>query len=948
MHFSVFTRLNRFFLLLLACLTLCVSYPLAAAIEKSPNDPKSYQPLTLENGLQVLLISDPGADKAAAAMNVAVGSSANPEDRAGLAHFLEHMLFLGTEKYPKADEYQSFIRSHGGGHNAYTAMENTNYFFDVSAEHLEPALDRFAQFFIAPLFDSAYVDRERHAVHSEYQARIRDDHRRGYAATKAIMNPEHSHNRFAVGSLETLSDRKDSKIRDELIQFYQRYYSANLMSLVVQSPLPLEQIKALVVDRFSVIKNHNAAPYQETTSLFNARQLPQLLQITALKENRSLNLTFPVPAFRQHWEKKPLYYISSLIGYEGKGSLLSALKSKGWVTALAASPGHNLENEGSFMVNMQLTAEGLKHHLDISAMFFRYIELMKQEGIREALFQEEKQLSQLHFRFLEKTEPIHLVSNLARQMQRYPVEQVISADYTFREFSPQLISSYLEPIRPDNMLLTLSAPDLPTNQTESYYQTAFSIRELNAAELQQLSTSTAEKSLYIRGANPFIARNLQLQPGVEDNQKPKQISENSALSLWHQQDTSFSVPKANFYFSLQRPSVNHSARNWVLSNLYLDMVQETLNETLYDASLAGLGTRIYPHMKGFSIRLSGYNEKLPTLLDTVAQGLNTPHFTLQQFTVVKQRFQEALENARKDKPYNQTTNKLYELLLPQWSNEEQLSALSHIELYDLQKFVRELPAPGIRALAHGNLSRTEAKQLGEKLGQLFLSENSMLEQIEIPVVQLPADQQLQQDLAVEHNDSAISVLLQGESNSIQARAELALLSEILAAPFYNQLRTEKQLGYIVFATPLQMNKTPGLAFIVQSPSRSAIELQQHINQFVLEWNDKLSTLDESQLLRFKRSVIARIKQQDNKLSTRSNRFWRQLDWGDTDFDGRERLATAVEQLTLEQLEHCFIQLQKRRLNILSNGNPFQNEEQLQDKATERLLTLKEKQRFVPE
>ena len=92
----------------------------------SPNDDRQYRLLTLDNDMPVLLISDPGTPKAAAALDVMVGSGDNPPGRAGLAHFLEHMLFLGTDKYPDAAEYERFITEHGGNRNAYTAFEHTN------------------------------------------------------------------------------------------------------------------------------------------------------------------------------------------------------------------------------------------------------------------------------------------------------------------------------------------------------------------------------------------------------------------------------------------------------------------------------------------------------------------------------------------------------------------------------------------------------------------------------------------------------------------------------------------------------------------------------------------------------------------------------------------------------------------------------------------------------
>ena len=123
-----------------------------ADIITSPSDDRGYLAHRLKNGLQVLLISDPRTDKAAAALDVRVGSGSDPEDRSGLAHLLEHMLFLGTELYPEAREYQAFIQQHGGSDNAYTMPDHTNYYFDIQSQYLRGALERFSQFFCRPAF----------------------------------------------------------------------------------------------------------------------------------------------------------------------------------------------------------------------------------------------------------------------------------------------------------------------------------------------------------------------------------------------------------------------------------------------------------------------------------------------------------------------------------------------------------------------------------------------------------------------------------------------------------------------------------------------------------------------------------------------------------------------------------------------------------------------------
>jgi insulysin len=99
-------------------------------------------------------------------LDVQVGCFHDPPKFPGLSHFLEHLLFMGTEKYPIENEYSQFLNEHGGNSNAFTDSENTNYYFDVGHAHLEHSLDIFAQFFIHPLFNASSTERELCAVDS--------------------------------------------------------------------------------------------------------------------------------------------------------------------------------------------------------------------------------------------------------------------------------------------------------------------------------------------------------------------------------------------------------------------------------------------------------------------------------------------------------------------------------------------------------------------------------------------------------------------------------------------------------------------------------------------------------------------------------------------------------------------------------------------------------------
>ncbi|GJP46682.1 hypothetical protein CLOM_g5942 [Closterium sp. NIES-68] len=201
----------------------------------------------------------PGAAKklAAAAMCVGVGSFLDPPDALGLAHFLEHMLFMGSVKFPDENEYDSFLRRHGGGSNAFTETEFTCYHFDVAHKYLHPALDRFAQFFVAPLAKAEAMEREVQAVDSEFNISLQSDVCRvQQLQCFTCAQPDHPFHKFSWGNRKSLIDDPAAlgvDMRERLLQLYSRFYTAGAMRLVVVGGEPLDTLESWVRQLFSPI-----------------------------------------------------------------------------------------------------------------------------------------------------------------------------------------------------------------------------------------------------------------------------------------------------------------------------------------------------------------------------------------------------------------------------------------------------------------------------------------------------------------------------------------------------------------------------------------------------------------------------------------------------------------------------------------------------------------------
>lgn len=934
--------------LLLLCLLLS-SLTAQAQIIKSPLDTRAYRPLELDNGLRVILVSDPKSDQAAVSMNIEVGSNANPADRPGLAHFLEHMLFLGTEKYPQADSYQTFISSHGGSHNAFTAYDNTNFFFSVEDSALPDAMDRFAQFFIAPLFNPDYVERERHAVESEFQANRRDDGRRIHEASKQVLNPEHHYSRFVVGNLKTLSNSDDSEIREALVRFHERYYSANLMTLAVLGSAPLDTLEQWVRATFSAIPNRHAEPFVDTAPLFEPDRLPAQLNIETLRDTRQLSLSFPLPPYREHWRQKPLYYLSSLLGYEGKGSLLSYLKQAGLARGLSAYPALDLPDSAMLRIQLDLTEQGWRQIDRVTELVFSFIERLRQEGIDPELYREEQQLAQMEFRFREQPEPTHLVMQLSQAATRYPTEYLLEGDYFLGEFDPQLIRRYLDRLRPDNLLLTLAGKGVESNRTEPLYDTAYGIYPIAAERLQRWREPALPDQLRVRQHNPFIASDFSLVEG-SDKSIPEQVWSEPGARLWHLPDSEFNRPRADFYFTLLSPVANQGPAQALLATLYTRMVEDQLNETLYDASLAGLSVRLYPHVRGISVRLSGFNDKQALLLEQILPVLRQPQLQPARFERLKRQLREELSNSLKDKPYNLAFDQLYTQLTRRWSAKEKLAALPALTLHELEAFYPLLLQPAeLRLLAHGNLNRAEAIALARQVRTQLQPDRPPWEAVPAAVVELPQNEFLLSNLESEHHDSTALLYLQAPDASLRSRAATALLNEIITTPFYTRLRTEKQLGYVVSSHFLPLHERPGVALLVQSPTADPIRLYDEYTLFLQQMVERLIALPEPELERYRQSLLSRINQRDNDLSSRSDRFWREIDRGNFAFDTRTRLSAITRELGRTDLLQMMEQLLQRKLLIRGFGRAIRDRISpvaLRDSA-QRLTELKQQQLGAP-
>lgn len=903
-------------------LVACTTVPqLGEQPVKSANDSFEYRLLTLPNEMEVLLISDPKTAKAAASLDINVGSGDNPPGREGLAHFLEHMLFLGTDKYPDPAEYEQYITEHGGTRNAYTSFGNTNYFFDVNAAYLPEALDRFAQFFIAPRFDAAYVDREKNAVEAEFQMGLKSDPRRGLDVLQAVMNPAHPYSQFTVGSLDTLADRPGSSVRDELLGFYKANYSANAMRLVVLGAESLDQLESMVEPLFSAVPNSDHKQAEIPTPLFAPGSLPMLVQVQPQATLRQLELAFPIADYRDDYDVKPVSYLGNLVGHEGEGSLLSRLKSEGLAEGLSAGSGLDWPGGALFNVNITLTEQGVKDYQRVLQLFFSYVDMLRAQGAQGWLYDEQARLADLGFRFKQEVDPISYVGGLAAGMHDYAPRDVLRGPYLMKRYDQSMINQLLRGITADNVLVTLSDKSVVTDLVSPFYEVPYSRQTLTGEQLAAWQEATAVESFHLPQPNEFIAQDVSLVPLASDHAAHPAIALQSARQkIWYMQDDEYRVPKGATYINFRSPEVGQNVRQTASAVLYTAVLKDDVNEFAYPALLAGLNFDVYKHAQGISLRITGYNDKQKLLLKKLLGIVAKPAFDPQRFDNIRMDMIRSLQNSVAGRPANQAMDDLREALMyGEWGEQALIAELEQLDLPAVEDYARRFWASAsAEVLIYGNYKKGFVEQVSGMVARV-IPDTPAPDLPDLRVLKLAAGEQLQYAVTIPHDDSVVTWYLQGAENEWHDRAATALTAQLIKSGFFQQLRTDQQLGYIVSAFDWPQLQVPGLVLLIQSPVADAASVAKAMQKYM---EAVPAALDAEQFARHRAALVSDILRPDKNLWERGEFYWQSIATRQLDFDSRQRLADAVESFSLEDwvayYERVFMQ-QPHSLQVVAPG-----------------------------
>ncbi|MFN6971674.1 MAG: insulinase family protein [Rheinheimera sp.] len=877
-------------------------------VVQSPNDHRRYLPLTLDNGLRVLLVEQPDAEKSAAAMAINVGHFDDPSDREGLAHFLEHLVFLGSKNFPDAGSYQQFIAAHGGSHNAWTGTEHSCFYFDIEHQHLTQGLQRFADMLGAPLFSDEAVDKERQAIEAEFSMKLKDDGRRIYQAHKESINPLHPFAKFSVGNLSTLDDRPHQTAQQAVRDFYQQQYSASRMTLVLVSNASLTEQQQWVSDFFSNLPDHLPAKPSLSQPLYLTEHLGIQLNIQPHKPTQRFVLSFALPDIQPWYRFKLVSFLAHLLGDEGPGSLLSGLKAKGWVNAMSAGGGIDGSNYKDFTLSFELMPEGMQHQEQIMLESFGYLAMLKQQPFPENLFRERQQLVQWSFTYQEQKAPLQLASDLAVNLQHYPIEDYLFGDYRMELPPPELYHQLLSYFNADNLRLMLIAPEVQVDRQARWYHTPYSQINITTELLYRLKQASCEDYYHLPGYNPYLVSTLELLPASATFETPVRYFENHAMTLWFKPDADFQTPKGHIFVQLTLPNTVQNLTQLALTKLWLELFLDQVNEQFYPATVAGLHYNLYVQQHGLTLHTSGLSGNQIALVKNLLEQFPKHQFQPGRFYEMQRQLVQHWQNTARNKPISQLFSKLSALLQPLNPEADQLAAiLAETSFDDFVRFSSQMfEQLHLEAMMIGNWTEPNVQALQQQLLQWLQHASST--GIKLPKQSYSTSKlgPVWLELPIAQDDHALVIYLPAQQRSAQNMARFMLMNHLVSPEYFHALRTEQQLGYLVGTGYVPMNLKPGIAFYVQSPKTTAADLYYATLIFYRKFLEELPELTVKEFNELKHSLKSQIKERDNSLSSRAKRVWLAIGQGDPECQLAAQIQHQLELLSLSDfIDFCY-------------------------------------------
>ena len=888
--------------------------PSLSGLQKEGTLVKRTMKIRLENGVQAYLISDPEASDSAAAVSVRVGSWNDPIEAPGMAHFVEHLLFMGTRKFPRESDFMQYIRDRGGNYNGMTLHDRTVYGFSVPHEGFEGGLDRFSRFFIDPLFTSGAVCREKNAIHHEFYDSIEDVGSRIWRVLKTTGSPWHPNAVFSCGNLESLGGVSPAHVK----QWYADHYIGSNINLVILSPLLLEELCSLVVEKFSSVITGEAKALDYSAPFTALRQKGHFLNIDAGSNHRSLNMLWEIPVdVFQRAGVMPMQVIDLAIDHDKGRSLSDFLHERDLATDVSIDYFKIEKEHVLFEISVDLTSQGVEQVEDVIATCFQALQGLRNKGALPSLqdhvahLQEESRQDSSGGSVFDCAMD-HAEFLIEESIEVYPYQRHLT-----KRASHQDMAEFLDSLRAEDCLFFLVAPSDETgiemSHIEKWMGTLYRVTEIPVDKLEGWSHVLENPQIDIRDSVETPAEEEE-EGSEKDSLDTISLCQEERVSMSLSEDSEVPEGSMRVVFSINSPLFNQDMHHEALGLLWGSCTAQRMHKSFssdpnYDSNWSFIKDKGLLYMV---VEIAG-EDKLAYLQQFISTFMDRS-LDIGLWSEIR----EGLFALHTEDPgpleYARDVADSY--LSPGiYPDADLFRVWPEITMNECQEYGRDfLNTMQIQGVFLGKVSVEEAQQYWNAIAPLLQGESGSWD---LPSLETPrAVKHSWQAPAVLHRqtsrqgNAALLVLHMGRAYTENWAAQ-QILSQILASEFFFELRTKQQTAYLVDSWSGALQEDTLLQyFAIQSSTHAPQDLHQRIEIFLDAFGQAFDQrVYRSRVNLVRHGLIAALKKTSNNQPSIEKQVCAQVDALKTvSYD--EVCKMAREMLSLQNL---------RRLSVLIEG-----------------------------
>ncbi|WP_432804478.1 pitrilysin [Escherichia coli] len=620
--------------------------------------------------------------------------------------------------------------------------------------------------------------------------------------------------------------------------------------------------------------------------------------------------------------------ITYLIGNRSPGTLSDWLQKQGLVEGISANSDPIVNgNSGVLAISASLTDKGLANRDQVVAAIFSYLNLLREKGIDKQYFDELANVLDIDFRYPSITRDMDYVEWLADTMIRVPVEHTLDAVNIADRYDAKAVKERLAMMTPQNARIWYISPKEPHNKTAYFVDAPYQVDKISAQTFADWQKKAADIALSLPELNPYIPDDFSLIKSEKKYDHPELIVDESNLRVVYAPSRYFaSEPKADVSLILRNPKAMDSARNQVMFALNDYLAGLALDQLSNQASVGGISFSTNAN-NGLMVNANGYTQRLPQLFQALLEGYFSYTATEDQLEQAKSWYNQMMDSAEKGKAFEQAIMPAQMLSqVPYFSRDERRKILPSITLKEVLAY-RDALKSGARPefMVIGNMTEAQATTLARDVQKQLGADGS--EWCRNKDVVVDKKQSVIFEKAGNSTDSALAaVFVPTGYDEYTSSAYSSLLGQIVQPWFYNQLRTEEQLGYAVFAFPMSVGRQWGMGFLLQSNDKQPSFLWERYKAFFPTAEAKLRAMKPDEFAQIQQAVITQMLQAPQTLGEEASKLSKDFDRGNMRFDSRDKIVAQIKLLTPQKLADFFHQavVEPQGMAILSQISGSQN------------------------